>query len=169
MSPGNLKRFLRPQILDIGCGSGRDSVRLHELGYDVVSVDASLEMCRMSSTLTGKQTIRKKYEELDYEQEFDGIWSCASLCHVSRDDMHDVLARLCRALKTGGILYISVRYGDKETLNEGRYWNYYNEYTISTEIAKIPEFQIQQVWKTADVRTEYHSTTFWLNVVVRRV
>ncbi len=27
------------------------------------------------------------FDQLDYENEFDGIWACASLLYVSRDDM----------------------------------------------------------------------------------
>ena len=43
-------------ILDLGCGSGRDSLYFLEKGYIVTSVDASEEMVRLSSELTGQET-----------------------------------------------------------------------------------------------------------------
>ena len=32
-------------ILDLGCGSGRDSLTFYDLGYDVTPLDASEELC----------------------------------------------------------------------------------------------------------------------------
>ena len=53
------KRFeenLKPgcRILDLGCGSGRDSKYFLDKGYKVVSLDASEAMCRKTQELTGK-------------------------------------------------------------------------------------------------------------------
>lgn len=41
--------YLNPgdKILDLGCGSGRDSKYFLSKGYEVVSVDGSIEMCRL--------------------------------------------------------------------------------------------------------------------------
>ena len=33
-------------ILDLGCGSGRDSLAFYEQGFDVTPLDASEEMCK---------------------------------------------------------------------------------------------------------------------------
>ena len=40
-------------ILDLGCGSGRDSLIFYELGYDVTAMDASEEMCKLAEIHTG--------------------------------------------------------------------------------------------------------------------
>lgn len=45
------EKYLRSggKILDMGCGSGRDSKYFLNLGYEVVSVDGSKEMCKCAS------------------------------------------------------------------------------------------------------------------------
>lgn len=72
------------KILDAGCGSGRDSLYFIKRGYEVVSFDASEEMVRLSGELTGQQTLLMKFEDIDFKDEFDGIWACASLLHVPK-------------------------------------------------------------------------------------
>ncbi|MFR5028579.1 MAG: class I SAM-dependent methyltransferase [Coprococcus sp.] len=83
------KRFeehLKPgsRILDLGCGSGRDSKYFLDKGYKVVSLDASEAMCRKTQELTGKAAVHMRIEDMNYENEFDAVWACASLLHVAR-------------------------------------------------------------------------------------
>src|SRR6516225_8744251 len=66
------------RILDAGCGSGRDSRAFTRLGYEVVSIDASRQMVLAASKLTGQAAILKRFDEIEFEAEFDGIWACAS-------------------------------------------------------------------------------------------
>lgn len=42
------EKHLRPgcKILDLSCGSGRDSKYFYDKGYEVVAVDLSTEMCK---------------------------------------------------------------------------------------------------------------------------
>ena len=69
-------------ILDLGCGSGRDSLIFYELGYDVTAMDASEEMCKLAEIHTGLEVLHMTFEEMDFDSVFDGIWACASLLHV---------------------------------------------------------------------------------------
>jgi 2-polyprenyl-3-methyl-5-hydroxy-6-metoxy-1,4-benzoquinol methylase len=39
-------------ILDAGCGSGRDALAFHKAGYHVIAFDASAEMCRKAREYT---------------------------------------------------------------------------------------------------------------------
>ena len=52
--------------------------------------------------------------------ELDGIWACASLLHVPGAELPDVMQRLCKALKPGGVLYASFKYGTGEREHHGR-------------------------------------------------
>lgn len=64
--------------LDIGCGSGRDSRYFLSRGYDVFPVDGSMELCLLAGNYIGMDVRNITYEELDYNNEFDAVWSCAS-------------------------------------------------------------------------------------------
>ena len=88
-------------ILDCGCGSGRDSKYFLEQGYEVTAIDGSEELCKKASELTGLDVKNMLFQDIAFENEFDGIWACASLLHV--DNLHDILCKLSNALKDGGI------------------------------------------------------------------
>ena len=98
------------KILDLGCGSGRDSLFFKQLGYNVTAVDGSAEMCRQAENNIEQPVINLTFDKLPYEAEFDGVWACASLLHVPSSDIQDVLVKIERALKKGGYFYFSVKY-----------------------------------------------------------
>ena len=165
--------FLRfiPQggkILDAGCGSGRDSLYFINLGFKVTAIDASPVLAELSSKLIGQPVAVLRFQDLDFAGEFDGIWACASLLHVPRSEMHDVLSRLTKALKPNGVLYASFKYGDDEGERNGRFFNDYNEQSFQCLLNEHPNLQQISSWVSGDVRPERVGEK-WLNVVVRRV
>ncbi|WDU82376.1 class I SAM-dependent methyltransferase [Caloramator sp. Dgby_cultured_2] len=91
------------KILDLGCGSGRDTKFFLENGYECVAADASIEMVKLSSELTGKKTLHLRFDEIDFDEEFDGVWACASLLHARRSEMDDIFKRIYKALRKDGI------------------------------------------------------------------
>ena len=114
-------------ILDAGCGSGRDSKEFLQQGFTVTLVDSSPEIARFASANTGQTSRVLRLQELDYEEDFDGVWACASLLHVAKSEMKDVMQRLVRALKPGGILYFSFIEGNTERYSAGgRFFNDYS-------------------------------------------
>ncbi len=54
---------------------------------------------------------------------YDGIWASASLLHVKEADLKDVMSRLKRLLKAGGILYASFKEGNFERIKDGRFFH----------------------------------------------
>ena len=93
------------KILDLGCGSGRDSRYFLSRGYDVVPVDGSKELCLLAGNYIGMDVRNITYEELDYNNEFDAVWACASLLHVESDKLFDVFSRIKTSLKDKGVIY----------------------------------------------------------------
>ena len=152
------------RILDLGCGSGRDSKYFLERGYDVVPVDGSAEMCRVASEYLGIPVQQKLFSEIEYREEFDGIWACASLLHVPKVQIRDVMEKVSRALKEQGVLYASFKYGDDEKTVDGRLFSRYNE----TDLEWISDLGLIEYWITDDVRTE-HVGAKWLNTLWRKV
>lgn len=150
-------------ILDAGCGSGRDSVAFKQLGYHVTAMDASLEICKEAEKVLGQKVLCKTFEELDDENVYDGIWACASLLHVPKESMAEVLCRLKCALKDGGILYASFKYGNEEKIVNGRLFNYYNEQSLRTLMDETG-FEVLELFVTKDVREDRHEK-LWVNVV----
>lgn len=150
-------------ILDLGCGTGRDSRYFRNCGNLVLPVDASIEMCKIASDVSGVTARMLKFENLDYNEEFDGIWACASLLHVPSSDIKDVLVKIKRALKSGGYFYFSVKYGDYEGEREGRYYTDYTEARVEALFAAIPSFKKVDMWVTDDARPERNDR--WINCI----
>ena len=113
---GRFLQYLKPGtlILDVGCGSGRDSKFFMESGYRVVALDGSKEMCRQASAYLGQEVQCRRFEEIDEKEVYDGIWACASLLHVPYELLSKVIAKLITALVDGGGLYASFKYGEEE-------------------------------------------------------
>jgi SAM-dependent methyltransferase len=120
------------RILDAGCGSGRDSREFLRRGYRVVSIDASREMVAATTKHTGQEALLLRFDALDFDSEFDGIWACGSLVHIARRDLNSVSTRLSRALKPNGVAYLSFKYGNSERMEGERFFNDLNETTLGT-------------------------------------
>src|SRR5205807_7688771 len=70
------------RILDAGCGVGRDTRYFIEHGYSVISFDASREMVKKCQEYPHAYCLHLSFEDLDFEEVFDGVWACASLLHL---------------------------------------------------------------------------------------
>ena len=151
-------------ILDAGCGSGRDSKYFLSLGYRVKAIDGSKKMCELASDYLGQEVENVNFNDIDYDQEFDGIWACASLLHVYKDDIGSVILKMRNALRDEGVMHASFKYGDSDRISNERYFNDQNEDTIR-ELFK--NFSIEEVWLSEDVRTD--RTDKWVNVIVKKI
>lgn len=155
------------RILDAGCGSGRDSLAFVRLGYEVVSIDASERMVEATRSATGGDVRQMTFESAEFEYEFDGIWACASLLHVPRQELGAVLERLATALKVDGILYLSFKHGNRERTENGRYFNDLDEVALRSLFATDSRLEILKEWTSEDVRNE-RGDQKWLNALARR-
>jgi SAM-dependent methyltransferase len=154
-------------VLDAGCGSGRDTLYFRQKGYAVQAFDASEEMVRRASAYSGVAVQRLTFETMDFNQEFDAVWACASLLHVARADIDDVFDRFDRALRPGGILYVSFKYGSREEIRNGRLFSDYTEDSFAALVQRHPAFSVERVWKTTDLRA-VHAQEQWLNTLLRK-
>lgn len=157
--------YLQPgsAILDAGCGSGRDTLAFLSAGYQVDAFDASEEMCLIASQKTGIPVRKQRFEKLEGEELYDGIWACASLLHVAAADLPDVLVRLYRLLKKQGIMYVSFKLGDGERQKDGRYFNDMRE-EILCRLLCDAGFTVKETFITQDVR-ENRQDEAWVNVI----
>lgn len=154
-------------ILDLGCGTGRDSKHFIEEGYEVTAVDGSRELCRYATDFI-KQPVRCiLFSELDYEEEFDGVWASASLLHVAKEDLEGIIKLIYKALKPGGYLYAGFKRGEFEGMRDGKYYSDYTDKELLAAIETSGGFAIAEYVEAEDVREEFN--TEWINIVVRKI
>ncbi|QNM15049.1 class I SAM-dependent methyltransferase [Fusobacterium hominis] len=154
------------EILDLGCGSGRDSKYFIKCGYDITAIDLSIELAKKASTYLEKEVIVKDMRELDYCDKFIGIWACASLLHLKENDILKTLQKCYMALKKDGILYASFKYGNNNYEKDGRYFTCFTEEKIE-KIVDLTNFIVVDMFQTSDVRVGREKEK-WLNIVLKK-
>ena len=167
------KRFLfylkeNDLILDFGCGSGRDSKYFLDNGYNVDSVDGSLELCNLATKYLNKEVICMKFEDLDVVDKYYGVWACSSLLHVKKEELKNILVKIRNSLKLNGILYVSLKNGSGEEIINGRYFNYltYKEFLdIIDDIGCFEELDFFQTGSSVNK----DETKLWNNFILRKV
>jgi len=164
-----VEAYLKPNahILDLGCGSGRDSKYFLNRGYHVTAVDGSEQLCQLASEVIGQEVLHLRFRDLNFHEEFDAVWACASLLHVEKGQMTAVLQRIFKSIKPGGILYASYKYGDTQRIKENRLFNDYMERDLEMLFSGIDGAVVKEWWISGDVRAERKNER-WLNVVVRK-
>ncbi len=154
------------EILDFGCGSGRDTKAFLERGFRVTAADGSPELCAIAAAYTGIPVRRMLFQELDDHEVYDGIWACASILHVPSAELPDIFRRMLAALKPGGVIYVSFKYGTFEGERNGRRFTDFTEETFAAFLEQFPALIIAGQWITADVRPGRASEQ-WLNNILR--
>ena len=133
----------------------------------VDAIDGSEEMCRIASEYTGIEVQHMLFQELDAHDQYDGIWACASILHLPKNDLKLVLQKMTVALKMHGIIYTSFKYGEFEGERNGRYFTDFTIDTFQTFIQDIEGLQIKEDWMTGDVRPG-RGEERWLNLILQK-
>lgn len=152
------------RVLDAGCGSGRDAKAFLEMGYQVEAFDASSAMVELAREHTGLPVQVMTFADVDWQEEFDGIWCCASLLHVPAVELPGVMRKLADALKPGGVWYVSFKYGDGEREVDGRRFTDMDEGGLKALIREIKKIETFELWTTKDKRP--HKTEVWVNGIL---
>lgn len=153
-------------ILDAGCGSGRDSKYFLSKDYRVSAIDASDAMVLRAKELTGLDVKKMYFQDVNDKEKYDAIWTCASLLHVPKEGIEEVMQRFTDALKPSGIWYMSFKYGDTERMKDNRLFNDYNEESLTKLISKYSQLSIQELWLTDDRREDRNDK--WINVIIKK-
>lgn len=152
------------RILDAGSGSGRDTLAFLKRGCTVDAFDASAALTRLSSRLTGQTTAVMSFGDVKSQSTYDGIWACASLLHVPLARLPATLRTLVEALKLGGAIYASFKYGTGERRSEDRRaFTDMDVETFNTLIHGIP-LVVRDVWISGG-EDVFQGKGEWFNVI----
>lgn len=114
------------QILDFGCGPGRDLAAFRTLGHEPTGLEGSPRLAAMARAHGGCEVWEQNFLALSLPaRRFDGIFANASLFHVPCQALPRVLKELHGALKPEGVLFASNPRGNNE---EGWYRGRYGVY-----------------------------------------
>ena len=145
------------KILDVGCGPGHYSSYFLDQGCFVEAIDTSIAMLQIVKNRDSRiQTRLLDMSSLDYrENEFDGLWVCASLPHIPKESVLDVLMGFRRVLNDNGCLLVNAIIGNLdhriETSEEmgtdygepGRFFQWYPSVIAFKTILEQAGFKVQ--------------------------
>ncbi len=130
-----LRNFKGKTILDLGCGSGRDSNYFKQLNYDVTSVDNSIYAKKFALEEYNIEVDIKDIEN-EIDGMYDAIWSCASLVHMNQTQVLKVLGKLKENLNNKGIIYISLKYGEGYIESNNQLYYLYNQ-NLNVDLTRL--------------------------------
>ena len=140
-----LDRFIaklpaRARVVDLGCGGGIDAATFLKHGFMVDAIEASRRIAAETSGRLGIDVRVKRFDQIEDVEVYDAAWASASLIHVPRSALSDVIRRIFRALKPGGIHLATFKSGGREGRDQaGRYYNYPSEQELlSFYLASAP-------------------------------
>jgi SAM-dependent methyltransferase len=116
------------ELLDFGCGPGRDLKTFKALGHRVTGLEGSPRLAALARTNSECEVLEQNFLELDLpHSHFDGVFANAVLFHVPSQVLPRVLSELHTTLKSGGVLFSSnPRGGGQEGWNGDRYGAFYD-------------------------------------------
>jgi len=122
-------RLKGKNVLDVGCGHGRDANYFStEYGLEVTGIDLSTKLLEIASQTAPQAHFKRmdmralaSLDNIFPDNLFDGIWACASLMHIPKDQAPATLKGFHRVLKPQGLLYISVSRGVGEGFENRSY------------------------------------------------
>lgn len=91
----------------------------------------------------------------------------ASLLHVPKAELPNILRKFHKALKPKGIMYASVKYGDREEERLHRFFSDYHMDELENVFLQDGLYHLIESFETEDVRPDYKNKP-WLNIIVRK-
>lgn len=161
-------QYLRPgdRILDFGCGSGRDAAAFMKLGYKAEALDATEAFIRKTRNM-GIPSRCMLYSQFVDQNLYDGIWACASLLHLSDDELTDALSRIHAALKPCGVFYCSMKRGSFQGERDGRWFHDQTMDSLKVLLERNG-FEILELFESEDSRPEQKGRP-WVNGISRKI
>lgn len=96
------------EVLDFGCGPGRDLLAFRRLGHLAVGLEGAPRLAEMARAYSGCEVLQQSFLALDLPPgRFDGVFANAALFHVPTQELPRVLRELHATLKPGGALFSS--------------------------------------------------------------
>lgn len=156
------------QILDLGCGPGRDLRTFTAMGHIATGLDGSARFAEMARADSHCEVLHQNFLELDLPAErFDGIFANASLFHIPRQELPRVLGELRAALKPGGVLFSSNPRGNNQEGWKGqRYGAFHDLESWSTLLHEAGFAAVEHYYRPAGLPREQQP---WLASVWRRI
>lgn len=158
---------LNPKTIEIGCGNGRDAKEIVNYTNDYLGIDLSEEMLKLAQQNNPEVKFKlADFETYRFPNKVDIVFAFASILHSNREYVKDILKKAHKALHSGGVFFISSKYGpyhkeiiDKESHGPKTYYFYSPE-----EIKKLSPPGLKIVYQ----EIQNFRGIKWFNVILQK-
>jgi SAM-dependent methyltransferase len=107
---------LDARVLEIGCGDGRDAEYILQKAGQYIGFDISEELINLAKARNPNgEFVVADAVDYEYPNNLNVVVAFASLLHLDKEEVREVMAKVQEALVPGGTFYISVKHKQKYT------------------------------------------------------
>jgi len=160
------------RVLEIGSGSGRDARALEDAGLSVRRTDITPSFVAMlRADGYDADVVDPLVHDLadpSRPAPYDAVWAAASLVHVRREDLPEVVRRLAAVTAGDGVFHLAVKEGDGArfsthgSVGAPRHFTFWREQQLR-DVLDEAGWSVDRVDRATSPRGEA-----WLDVLARR-
>ena len=135
-------------LLEIGAGTGRESLFFKENGLQPFAIDLSpvmIEICQQK----GLEAAVMSFDNLSFlDASFDAVWSLNCLLHAPKAVFPSILEGIHRVLKPNGLFYLAMYGGydfegiwNNDDYSPKRFYNFYTNQAIQEIVSQVFELE----------------------------
>lgn len=168
-------RCKHPLVLDLGCGSGRDSTRFIQEGFAMHCLDISAKSIQETfDRITRAEDGRllpvtfsvMDMREMHHYYKFDGVWANASLLRLNESEISEMIRKIYLSLLPDGIFFFSFKEGKGTVDDNGTITTYMTKKHIEKLMSNYP-FTLLEFWQNKEYR-ENSPVIHWLNFIYQK-
>ena len=154
-------------ILDLGCGPGRDLQYFNSMGHAVMGLDGSEALVSLARLNSGCEVLQQNFLAMNLpECRFDGVFANASLFHVPSQELPRILLEVSNTLKSRGVLFCSnPRGNNEEGLGGSRYSCFFDLDTWRDYVVDAGFIEVRHYFRPTGVPRDRQP---WLATVWRK-
>ncbi|MEE9492043.1 MAG: class I SAM-dependent methyltransferase [Gammaproteobacteria bacterium] len=152
-------------LLDIGCGSGRDLLWGVQQGYEAVGFEQSSGLAKLARKHSICKVIEGDFFSYDFSKlRFTALVFVGSLVHLSKKELPMILKSTCRALISGGLVFVTMKEGvGCSQVDDGRIFTLWSQKDLEQIFAE----QHLQILDFSRQTSKIRSDDIWLGYVLR--
>ncbi len=163
------------KLLEIGCGSGRDTKFMMERGYQVTAIDGSKEMIneakKIHHTLTPYLFVKQLPYGLDFQENlFDGVYSIATLMHLTKEEISQTIKNVHTLLKEKGkfLFSVSIERDDTDQNNRDSHQRLFTSFSQREWVTICKNYGLNHLHTEVTTDGLNRSGIVWLTCVVEK-
>jgi len=151
-------------LLDVGCGSGRDLLWLKKNGFNVTGFERSRGLAALARKHASCRIIEGDFQTYDFSKwTFDAILLSGSLVHIPHAHLDSIFGHILKGIEKGGKVLVSLKEGNGSFVGkDGRAFFYWQDSELRDLFTKHA-FSILEFHKAS---SEVNKRDTWLSYVL---